>query len=143
MAPDNGGIEMAVVDVAVSVRSEGTQVEVAGQVDGHVQMQVDVAVVLVLFHLQQRVGIVDPYGLRNLYVAAVVVGAFGHGGVEGGSRVEQLLLEGQHVVLLDGAEDAQVYFQAVVECLVADVELGEVAAVFIVTNHRLVLHYAH
>ena len=103
MTPHDGGIVVGVVSLVVGIGGEAPQLQVFQQSDHGIDMHVEVSVVLVLFHRQQRVGIVDPQGFRHLVIAAVGIGAVGEGGVEGLCRVDQLLPEGQVMVLLDGA----------------------------------------
>ena len=101
------------------------------------------SVVFILLHGQQGIRVGDPCGLCHLVIAAVRIGTVRECGVECGSRVEQLLQEGQVVVLLQRAEHAQVDGQEVVEGLLRDVQLGDVVAVVVGAYDGAVLHHAH
>ena len=65
------------------------------------------------------------------------------GGVEGLGRVEQLLTEGDIVVLLQRTEDTEVYRKTIVEGLLRDVELGNVGTEVIGLYYRLVVHHTY
>ena len=106
-------------------------------------MDIHVPIVLVLVHLQQRVGIADPDGFRHLIEAAIGIGSLRERGIEGLGRIDQLLHEGLHIVLLQRAEYAQINGQMVVEGLLRQVELGNIGAIVVRRNHRPMVHHTH
>ena len=95
LAPYGGGVVVGIVDVAEGVGAEDAQRQVLGEGDLSLQMDIEVSVILVLCHIQQRQGVVDPEGFRHLIVFPGAVLRLRVGGIEGGGRIEQLLLEGR------------------------------------------------
>ena len=76
-------------------------------------------------------------------ISAVGIGPVRESGVKGGCRIEQLLHKGQVVVLLERAEDAEVNGQVVVECLLRDVEFGDIVAIVVGADNGLVLRHTN
>ena len=60
MTPYEGGVEVGVLYIIIGERPEGCHRQSIAQVSQCLQVHVEVSVVLAVFHLQQRVGVVDP-----------------------------------------------------------------------------------
>ena len=83
-APHIGGIVVGVVHRVIGEGTEAAQQQMRCQREGGTEMHIEVGVILVLFHLEQGMGIADPDGLWYLTVAAIGIGTIGEGGIEGG-----------------------------------------------------------
>ena len=92
--PDTGGIVVGVADRVVGVGSESTESQVLGERHLRFHMDIEMAVVLILLHLQQRQGVADPERFWYLVVFALGIPRVRERGVESSGRVEELLLEG-------------------------------------------------
>ena len=143
LAPHRGGIVVRVIVGSVGVRSEGPQRQRFRDVHLRLHVDVEMAAVLVLFHLQQREGVADPEGFRHLIIFPVNFRKVRKGGVEGGRRIIELLGERQIVALLHRAHHTEVHRQMVVEGHLGDVELGNDVTVVLRLNHCLMALKAH
>ena len=80
-------------------------------------------------------------GLVTWVLSHVVISARGistcrEGGIEGGRRIEQLLPEGDDVIVLYGTKHAEVHCQTIVKGLLMQVEFGDVVTQIVVLDGR-------
>ena len=93
--PYAGGVVVGIVNVVEGIGSEDAQRQVLAEENLSLQVDIEVSVVLILYHLQQRQGVADPKGFRHLIVFPYAVLRLREGGIEGGGRKEQALLVGR------------------------------------------------
>ena len=131
---------MGIADVIVRIRPKGPQCQVLAQDHLRIHVEVEVAVVFILFHVQHRERIAVPGCFSHIVIAALTVLCVREGGVEGGRREEQFLFEGQVVDALQRTYHTQIYRQTVVESLLGDIEFSDVALVGLFLDDSLMLH---
>ena len=141
--PHVGGIVVGVTDGVVGIGSKSTEGQILGECHLYFHVNVKMSVVLILLHLQQCQGITDPECFRYLVVFALGILRVREGRVEGGGRIEELLLEGKIADLLQRSYHAEFNCQMVVKGQLHDVELGDVVLVPLTLYHRVVFHHTH
>ena len=132
---------MLVADAVIRVGSEGVQRQVRREGRAGQQMDIEVGVGTSVLLFQQRDGMVDLAGRRDLAIAPVRLRPGPERGVESRRRVEQVLLVMQVRIPLEGGEHAHVDIQDL-ERLLADVQLDAVVLVLLRLHHRLVVQNA-
>ena len=132
---------MGIIYSVVTIRAKGAELKIIKQFYGCLKMSIEVAVVFILLHGEQRVGVVNPQGLGYLVITAIGIGTIRKRGVECLGRVKQLLFERQIVITLQRAKESKIYSEMIVEGVLGNIELGNISAVVVVADNRLVLHH--
>ena len=74
---------MAALYIIIGERTETGQRQSVSQVDGCLQVEIQVSIVVVVLDVQQRRGVANPRGLSHLVISARRIAPFREGGVEG------------------------------------------------------------
>ena len=105
-------------------------------------MGIAVAVILIVLHLAQRVGVGNPRRFRHLIPSAGGVEPIAERRIERGSRVEKSPWKRNRLALLNASEDTKVDGEPFVEGFLRDVELGDVVAIGVFLHDHPMLHHA-